>query len=109
MSDDPSQFRQRDDTSFDFDNLSDSKCLDDGVLHYDKYYSMPSQRYVKHLSTKYGQNAIEYLPPIVIDWHNVDSPQFRPLWLFTNDNIAEIYRILIRYNLIGQSYELNAM
>ena len=52
---------------------------------------MPSQRYVKHLSTKYGQNAIEYLPPIVIDRHNVDSPQFRPLWLFTNDNIWVVF------------------
>ena len=73
VSDDPSKFRQRDDTSFGFDNLSDSIFFEDGVHRYDKYYSM-SQRYVKHLSSKYRKNAIQYLPPILIDWHNVDSP-----------------------------------
>jgi len=30
-------------------------------------------------------------PAIVIDQHNVDSPQFRPLWLFTNDNIWVVF------------------
>lgn len=63
LSEDPCKLRQRDDTSFGFNHLSDPTSFERRVVRYDKYYSKPSQRYVDYLSNKYFQNAIEYLPP----------------------------------------------